>query len=133
MRTLMQALLIVLMVFSISIASEWKFVRPTGADNNGFYVDMGNVKRVSKNKVRFWYTVAKSPEDAKKDTSVKLYIEMDCLNKRYREVTSEREDRSQNYKEGGVRVTTETSICWDNISPDSFQESFYEILCRKKK
>jgi hypothetical protein len=135
MSNVMRSLQIILIFSSISEASNWQFIRPTGAENNGFYIDMDNVKRLSKSKVRFWYTVAKSADEAKKDTYAKYYIEMDCLQKRYRDITSEREHKAQSYSGGGVSVeiTTESSIVWDNISPDFFQESFYDILCRKQK
>ena len=129
-------LLLIITVFSaVSEASDWRFIKPTGAEGNGFYIDMDNIKRVTKSKVRFWYTVARGPEEAKKDTGGKSYVEMDCINKRYRDVTYEREHKAQSYSGGGgsVEVTTESPIYWDNISPDSFQEAFYDTVCRKKK
>ena len=97
-------LLILTVFFAVSEASNWRFIKQTGAEGSGFYVDMGNVKRVTKNKVRFWYTVARSPEEAKKDTYSKFYLEMDCIKKRYRDVTYEREHKAQSYTEGGVSV-----------------------------
>ena len=51
MNKAMNSLLILLIFSSISEASNWQFIRPTGADKNGFYIDMDNVKRVSKSKV----------------------------------------------------------------------------------
>ena len=79
---------------------------------------MDSLRRLPKSKVRVWYTVAKSPEEARKDTGKRSYIEMDCLKKRYRDITYERE---------------QAPIVWENISPDSFQESFYENICHKEK
>ena len=128
--------LMIIMIFpTISVASNWKLIKPTGAENNGFYIDMDNIKRISKNKVRFWYTVAKGPEDAKKDSGYRYYLEMDCLKKRYRSINSEEEDNSQSYSRSGVsvEVSTGATIIWDNISPDSFEESFHDALCRKRK
>lgn len=135
MSKVLRSILIILIFFSIAEASNWQIVRPTGAEDNGFYIDMDNVKRLPKSKVRFWYTVAKSSEEARKDTGGKYYIEMDCLKKRYRDITSERESKAQSYSGGGVSldIATESPIIWDNISPDSFHESFYDILCRKQK
>ena len=79
---------------------------------------MESLRKLPKSKVRFWYTVAKSREDARKDTYKRSYVEMDCLKKRYRDITYERE---------------QAPIVWENIAPDSIQESFYESVCHKEK
>jgi hypothetical protein len=118
MSKVLRSLLIILMFCSIAEGSNWQLIRPTPAENYFFYIDMESVRRLPKSKVRFWYTVAKSLEDARKDTYKRSYVEMDCLKKSYRDVTYERE---------------EAAIVWENIAPDSFQESFYESVCLKKK
>ncbi len=118
MSKVMRPLLIVLIFSSIAEASNWQFIGQTPAEDYFFYIDMDNARRLPKSNVRFWYTVAKGQEDARKDTGRRHYIEMDCLKKRFRDITYERE---------------QAPIVWENISPDSFQESFYEMLCREKK
>jgi hypothetical protein len=116
MSKVMRALLIILIFSSIAEASNWQLIRPLGAENYGFYIDMDSIRGLPKGKVRFWYTVAKNPESARKDTGRKTYVEMDCLKKRYRDITFERE---------------QAPIVWENIAPDSFEESFYGIVCHK--
>lgn len=133
-KTILLMLVAVLFSPSLTEASRWQLIKLI-SENSGCYVDMSNIKRVSKNKIRFWYTFAKSPEDAKKDNGIRNYLEMDCQKKRYRDVKWEREDNSQSYSGNGVsvEVSSSSTIIWDNISPDSLQESFHEALCRKKR
>jgi hypothetical protein len=116
MNKVMCVLLIILSFSSVAEASNWQFITPLGAENYGFYIDMDSLRRLPKNNVRFWYAVAKTLKDTKKDTGRRHYIEMDCLNKRFRDITYERE---------------QAPIVWENISPDSFQESFHDIVCHK--
>ncbi len=118
MSRLLRPLLIILIFSSTAEASNWQPIHSLGAENYGFYVDFGSVRRLPNNKVRFWYTVAKTLEEAKKDTYRSHYIEMNCLQKRFRDITYEQE---------------KAPVVWENIAPDSFQEAFYGTLCRKKE
>jgi len=128
------SLLFIITFSPLAEASKWQLVKSSD-EGSSSYIEMNSVKRVSKNKVRFWYTFAKSPEDAQKDNINKYYLEMDCLKKRYRSITWEHDDNPQSYSGGGVsiEVSTGSTITWDNISPDSLEESFHDAVCRKKK
>ena len=91
MSKVMRSLLIILLFSSIAEASNWQLIRPTPAENYFYYIDMNSLRRLPESKVRFWYTVAKSHEDARKDTYKRSYVEMDCLKKRFRDITYEPE------------------------------------------
>ncbi len=118
MRKVLPCSLLLLIFFSIAGASNWQFVTPLGSEAYGFYIDFDNVRKLPKAKIRFWYSVARTLEEAKKSTVRRHYIEMDCLNKTFRDITYESE---------------KAPVVWDHIAPDSFQESFYDVLCRKKQ
>ena len=72
MRKALSSLLLILLFSSVAEASNWQFVTPLRAENYGFYIDFHAVRKVPKGKIRFWYTVAKTLEDAKKDTGRRL-------------------------------------------------------------
>ncbi len=118
MRKVMPFLLLLLIFSSVAEGSNWQFVAPLGSESYGFYVDFDTVRKLPQRKVRFWYSAAKTLEDAKKDTGRRHDGEMTCLHETFRDITYEQ---------------AKAPVVWEHIAPDSFQESFYEVLCRRKK
>jgi hypothetical protein len=116
--------------------ADWRIlaiVKGTGVQggyDDYYYVEMKSIKKVSSEKVRFWYIIRATPKGSgepsieDREKGFKDYIELDCAKKRYRSVKSEMEAR-----EGYVLVGP---IRWDNIEPDSAYEKMAEVVCRRK-
>lgn len=141
----MGVILIGLFIFSHAEVwgADWKFlgiVKGKGPQtfDTYYYIEMQSIKKVSSEKVRFWYLIAvkfaegtakqrgsvePTIEEAK-EQGFKDYMELDCEKKRYRSVKSEVEAR-----EGYVLISP---IHWDNIEPDSVYEKMAEVVCRRK-
>jgi hypothetical protein len=116
--------------------ADWKLIsiaKGTGVQggyDDYYYVEMKSIKKVSSEKVRFWYLIRATPQGSgepsieERQKGFKDYIELDCPKKRYRSVKSESEAR-----EGYVLIGP---IRWVNIEPDSEEEKMAEVVCRRK-
>ncbi len=113
--------------------ADWKLIEDSKAPygDSDYYIDMKSIKMISEGKVRFWILTVFLPpgktkpsiEEARKQGSTD-YIELDCSEKKYRSVKSERESR-----EG---YTPFRAIHWHNIEPDSVYEKMGEVVCDRK-
>lgn len=131
------SLCVLLLVYSsIAFSAEWKLVDvyitrdPTKFDNYHF-IDLKGAKRIG-NKVRYWRALKSVPHGSSLPSNDEVsknaymeYFEMDCSRKRYRDVTTEQEDRPG-------YVTVYPTIRWDNIRPDSTEEKIFNVLCKRK-
>jgi hypothetical protein len=113
--------------------ADWKLIEDSKASygDSNYYIDMKSIKMISEGKVRFLILTVFLPpgktkpsiEEARKQGSTD-YIELDCSEKKYRSVKSERESR-----EG---YTPFRPIYWHNIEPDSVYEKIGEVVCDRK-
>lgn len=113
--------------------ADWKLIEDSKAPygDSNYYIDMKSIKMISEGKVRFLILTVFLPpgktkpsiEEARKQGSTD-YIELDCSEKKYRSVKSERESR-----EG---YTPFRPIYWHNIEPDSVYEKIGEVVCDRK-
>ena len=113
--------------------ADWKLIEDSKAPygDSNYYIDMKSIKMISEGKVRFLIltvflppgTTKPSIEEARKQGSTD-YIELDCSEKKYRSVKSERQTR-----EG---YTPLQPIHWYNIEPDSVYEKMGEVVCDRK-
>jgi len=113
--------------------ADWKLIGGSKASygDSAYYIDMKSIKMISEAKVRFLILTVFLPpgktkpsiEEARKQGSTD-YIELDCSEKKYRSVKSERESR-----EG---YTPFRPIYWHNIEPDSVYEKMGEVVCDRK-
>jgi len=112
--------------------ADWKLIEDSKASysDSDYYVDMKSIKKISEEKVRFWIltvflppgTIKPSIEEARKQGSTD-YIELDCAEKKYRSVKSEREARE------GYTIRPHH---WYNIEPDSVYEKMGEVVCSRE-
>jgi len=113
--------------------ADWKLIEDSKASysDSDYYIDMKSIKMISEGKVRFLTltvflppgTTKPSIEEARKQGSTD-YIELDCSEKKYRSVKSERQTR-----EG---YTPFQPTHWHNIEPDSVYEKMGEVVCERK-
>jgi hypothetical protein len=132
-------ILIGLLIFNYAEVwgADWKLIfiekgtAPRGQSDTYYYIDMKSIKKVSSEKVRFWYVMQSVPRGSDEPNIEKVrkegwtdYIELDCSRKRQRSVKTEREAR-----EGYVLIGP---IDWYSIEPDSAEEKMAEVVCRRK-
>ena len=113
--------------------ADWKLIEGSNASygDSDYYIDMKSIKMISEGKVRFLILTVYLPpgktkpsiEEARKQGSTD-YIELDCSEKKYRSVKSERQTR-----EG---YTPFQPTHWHNIEPDSVYEKMGEVVCERK-
>ncbi len=114
--------------------ADWKLIEGSKASygDSDYYIDMKSIKWFSEGKVRFLILTVFLPpgrtrpsiEEAKKQGSTD-YIELDCSEKKYRSVESERESRN------GYTPFRPTHH-WYNIEPGSVYEKMGEVVCDRK-
>ena len=114
--------------------ADWKLIatqKEKGNFTTYYYIETKKIKRLQGEKIRFWVVINSIPSGSPEPSMEKLpregftdYIELECLNYRYRSVRTEAEAR-----EGYVLVTP---IRWENIEPDSGYDKIREFLCHKK-
>jgi hypothetical protein len=117
--------------------ADWKLIfiekrtAPRGQSDTYYYIDMKSIKKVSSEKVRFWYLMKSVPRGSDEPSIENVrkegwsdYIELDCLRERQRSVKTEREA-----KEGYVLIGP---IDWHSIEIDSAEEKMAEVVCRRK-
>ena len=114
--------------------ADWKLIEDSKAPygDSNYYIDMKSIKMISEGKVRFLILTVFLPpgkakptiEEARKQGSTD-YIELDCSEKKYRSVKSERESRE------GYTPFRPTHH-WYNIEPDSVYENMGEVVCERK-
>ncbi len=114
--------------------ADWKLIEGSKASHgdSDYYIDMKSIKMISGGKVRFLIltvflppgTTKPSIEEASKQGDTD-YIELDCAEKKYRSVESERESRKGYTPFRPVHH-------WYNIEPDSVYEKMGEVVCDRK-
>ncbi len=121
---------------SLSEGSNWKLVetliaKDTKASDTYYYIDVNSIRKTG-NKVRYWDGIISIPHGDPQPTDdqiakgcYKSYYELDYSRRRYRDVTSEKE-------EGSGYVQVYPGIVWDNIKPDSIEEKIEKIVCKRK-
>ena len=112
--------------------ADWKLIEDSKASysDSDYYVDMKSIKKISEGKVRFWILTVFLPpgktkpsiEEVQKQGSTD-YIELNCSEKKYRSVKSERESRE------GYTIRPHH---WYDIEPDSVYEKMGEVVCDRK-
>jgi len=124
---------------SPSEGSDWRLVETLTAQGtipksrSYYYIDMDSIKK-SGEKVRYWDKLLSVPpgdpepadNQVAKGSGWMRYHELDCSRRRYRDVTSEKE-------EGSGYVQVYPGIEWDNIKPDSLEEKIEKIVCKRRK
>jgi len=141
MKSLWVKLGVILFIIGLTIfgnmevwGADWKLIEGSKASygDSDYYIDMKSIKMVSEGKVRFLILTVFLPpgktkpsiEEASKQGSTD-YIELDCSEKKYRSVKSERESRE------GYTPFRPTHH-WYNIEPDSVYDKMGEVVCDKK-
>jgi hypothetical protein len=129
-----------LMLFSSpSEGSDWKLVETLTEQGQNpkfydtyFYINMNSIQKIG-DKVRYWENIQSVPHGDPEPTDNQVikkghmtYYEVDCSRKRYRNVTTEKE-------EGNGYVQVYPGIVWDNIKPDSIEEKIEKIVCKRRK
>jgi hypothetical protein len=114
--------------------ADWKRIAITKEKGNFvtyYYLETKKIRRLPDEKIRCWVVINSVPSGTPEPSMEKLpregfvdYIELECLNDRYRSVRTECEAR-----EGYVLITP---IRWENIEPDSGYDKIREFLCPKK-
>jgi hypothetical protein len=114
--------------------ADWKRIAVKKERSNWetrYYIETTKIKRLPGEKIRLWVIINSVPSWTPEPSMEKLpregftdYIELECLNDRYRSVRTETEAR-----EGYVLATP---IKWENIEPDSGYDKIREFLCPKK-
>jgi len=140
MKSLSGKLGVILFIIGLTIfgnteacGADWKLIEDSKASysDSNYYIDMKSIKMISEGKVRFLIltvflppgTTKPSMEEARKQGSTD-YIELDCSEKKYRSVKSERQTR-----EG---YTPLQPSHWYSIEPDSVYEKMGEVVCERK-
>jgi hypothetical protein len=131
--------IIVLLVYFFSIAlpplsfsADWKLITVRQGPKHDYYVyiDFKGAKRIG-TKVRYWEAGLSNSQgsppsnDEVASRGHKQYYEIDCSRKRYRNITTEEEEKS-----GYVQVYP--GITWFNISPDSHEDKIADLLCKRR-
>ena len=139
MKSLSVKLGVVLFIIGLIIFSnvevwgaDWKLIEDSKASysDSDYYIDMKSIKMISEGKVRFLILTVFLPpgktkpsiEEARKQGSTD-YVELDCSEKKYWSVKSDREARD------GYTIR---SHHWYNIEPDSVYEKMGEVVCERK-
>jgi len=141
MKSLSVKLGVMLVIIGLAIfgnieawGADWKLIEGSKGSygDSAYYIDMKSIKMISEAKVRFLILTVFLPpgktkpsiEEARKQGSTD-YIELDCSEKKYRSVKSERESRE------GYTPFRPTHH-WYNIEPDSVYEKMGEVVCDRK-
>ena len=127
----MKILIILLSVFFASpTLASWTLIAKDGEGNSHYYfVTRDSFTKIGTDTVRFWALIDVEKNNNERDfKSFKALIELDCSNKKNREIQMILYDK--NMGKGKVIVTSNDTSSWSYISPNSIQDIGAEIICR---
>lgn len=121
-KMIVLAIMVALLASSVSSGADWRFLSESG--ESILYYDAQSITHPSKNLVRVW---VKYEGRVEKWTYMKTLREIDCLEKKYRIVSS-----ALYNEEGKETGSSESPSKWRFITPGGSSEILHKMVCGEK-
>ena len=107
-----------------AVAADWVFIGDSVSEKE-IYVDLQSIRTMPNGYKRAWNKIDFTKAHKDGYTSVKGYVEYDCIEKRRRSI-------SLIFFKGKQASTTSNEVGeWNYSAPESISESLLEFVCRK--
>ncbi len=106
---------------------KWKYFA-TSEDRTKHYYDQGSIEFISDKVVRVWDKTTTSEAAGALTTDLKILREIDISKRKHRVLAMRAE-----FRDGSEKEQSFPNPRWGDIARNTWLNSLYEILCKKKK